>query len=82
MNKDTTNLQIIGEVDKNEEKGNISVNKLKVVYVNARSIMNKLDELQCIAVEENPDIICITETWAHKDNRCRTEPGELQFSSK
>ena len=29
--------------------------------------MNKLDELQCIAVEENPDIICITETWAHKD---------------
>ena len=60
----------MGEGDKNDEKrstGHITVYKLKVVSVNARSIMNKLDELQCIAVEENPDIICITETWAHKD---------------
>ena len=58
------------EVDKNEEKrstGHITVHKHKVVSVDARSIMNKLDELQCIAGEENPDIICITETWAHKD---------------
>ncbi|KAK2162145.1 hypothetical protein NP493_1538g00003 [Ridgeia piscesae] len=58
------------KADKNDEKrstGHITVHKLKVVSVNARSIMNKLDELQCIAVEENPDIICITETWAHKD---------------
>ena len=42
--------------------------------------MNKLDELQCIAVEENPDIICISETQRH--NRRRTEPGGIQFSSK
>ena len=57
----------MGEGDKNEEKrstGHITVHKLKVVSVNAKSIMNKFDELQCIAVEENPDIICITETDA------------------
>jgi hypothetical protein len=39
----------MGEGDKNDEKmstGHITVHKLKVVSVNARSIMNKLDELQ------------------------------------
>ena len=67
MYNDTKNLHKMGEGDKNDEKmstGHITVHKLKVVSVNARSIMNKLDELQSIAVEENPDIICITETWA------------------
>ena len=60
----------MGEGDKNEETrstGHITVNKLKVVSVNTRSIMNKLDELQCITVKKNPDIIRIIETWAHKD---------------
>ena len=43
------------EWDRNEEKGStglITVHKPKVVSVTARSIMNKLNELQCIAVEE------------------------------
>jgi hypothetical protein len=35
----------MGEGDKNYEKRS-TVHKLKVVSVNARSIMNKLDELQ------------------------------------
>ena len=70
MYKDTNTLHKMGEGDKNEGKksiGHITVHKFKVLSVNARSIMNKFDELQCIAVEKNPDIRCMTETWAHED---------------
>ena len=35
------------------------------MYVNARSIMNKLDELQAVSLEEQPDILGITESWTH-----------------
>ena len=38
---------------------------LKCMYVNARSIMNKLDELQAVLFEEQPDILGITESWTH-----------------
>lgn len=36
---------------------------LKVIYFNARSIVNKLVELQLIMSTEVPDVICITESW-------------------
>ena len=35
-----------------------SNNKLKVISVNARSLLNKLDDMQCVASEENPDLTC------------------------
>ena len=38
--------------------------KLKCFYFNARSIINKRDELELYVFQENPDIIGITETWA------------------
>ena len=38
--------------------------KLSCFYVNARSIINKRDELELYVVEEKPDIIGITESWA------------------
>jgi ribonuclease P/MRP protein subunit RPP40 len=40
------------------------ITKLKCFYVNARSIINKRDELELYIFDENPDIIGITETWA------------------
>ena len=38
--------------------------KLKCFYVNARSIINKREELELYILNEKPDIIGITETWA------------------
>ena len=37
--------------------------KLKCIFTNARSIMNKVDELHCIIEEEKPDLVSIVETW-------------------
>ena len=38
-------------------------NKLSCMYFNARSIVNKLDELEIYTKEEELDIIGVTETW-------------------
>lgn len=40
---------------------------LKCLYFNARSIMNKLDELELYLTQEKPDIVGITETWTFED---------------
>lgn len=45
------------------------------MYLNARSIANKIPDLLCLVQEENPDVICITETWL--DNRISTESLRL-----
>lgn len=34
---------------------------------NARSILNKVDVIESIILEHEPDIVVITETWLHKD---------------
>lgn len=39
---------------------------LKIVYINARSIKNKMDEIEILANGEKADIIIITETWINK----------------
>lgn len=69
INTYSKNLHKIGEGNKKEigSTGHITVNKLKAISVNARSLLNKLDEMQYVATEENPDLIYVTETWAHKD---------------
>ena len=36
---------------------------LNIVYFNARSIFNKLDELQLFLYDKDPDLVIITETW-------------------
>jgi len=38
--------------------------KLKCFYVNARSIVNKREDLELYISDEGPDIVGITETWA------------------
>ena len=44
------------------ECSNSSSKCLNILYFNARSILPKLDELKIVAEENNPDIICITES--------------------
>jgi len=74
LTKDTTNknkegkvLKSIGNIiDKvnveNEERRNLSI-----IYLNARSIINKIDELRILAREHKPDIIGVVETWLNEN---------------
>ena len=41
---------------------------VKVLYGNAWSILNKVDELRLLSCDISPDIICITETWCNLDH--------------
>ena len=38
--------------------------KLKGTLINARSLMNKREELEALAYEKEPDFILVTESWA------------------
>ena len=48
-------------------KGNTSKTELKCVCSNARSIINKKNELDIMVDEIKPHIIGITESWANND---------------
>ena len=39
---------------------------LRILYTNARSIVNKIQELKLHVLDTNPDMITITETWAQQ----------------
>ncbi len=61
-------LEINSKNDKTSVSRKVSKNKLKVLYCNARSVRNKMDELKGIVALEDIDIIGITESWANKDD--------------
>lgn len=43
--------------------GESSNSELSVWYYNARSVLPKMEELRLVCATENPDIICIVESW-------------------
>ena len=47
------------------KEGRSRNDKIRVIYTNARSIVNKMSELKAIAATKNPDIIIITESWTN-----------------
>ena len=47
--------------------GNTSKAEIKCVCLNARSIINKTNELNIMVNDIKPHIIGITESWAHND---------------
>src|SRR5271169_6404308 len=51
-------------VCKSGRKFTVNSGNLNCFYANARSLINKIDNLELYVVEEKPDIIGITETWA------------------
>ena len=58
----------VEEKNKNKEDRKVKTfNKLSCFYVNARSIMNKKDELELYLIQEKPDIVGITETWLYEE---------------
>ena len=48
-------------------QGNTSKSEIKCVCLNARSIINKKNELNIMVDDIKPHIIGITESWANKD---------------
>jgi hypothetical protein len=40
---------------------------LVVLYMNAQSVVNKVNELSVIAADLEPDLILITETWCNAE---------------
>ena len=52
---------------KADNKGvEICDSSFRVLYCNADSLLNKIDELTLFVVEDNPDFIVINETWANE----------------
>ena len=45
---------------------NVDIRPLKAILINARSLINKIQELESVQFQENPDIIFITESWAEE----------------
>ena len=63
------NVSVINEIN---ETGNLkefvsNKDKLACFYVDARSIVYKMSELELYVYEEKPDIIGITESWTFED---------------
>ena len=56
-----------------------SSNMLQIIYFNVRSLLPKISELQLLCLTENPDVVCVTETWLDVDvDDCEIEiPGYL-----
>ena len=50
-----------------DKSQNINKNELRCVCLNARSIIKKRSDLDFMVADIEPDIIRITESWAHKD---------------
>lgn len=46
------------------EQGSHSVS---VLYLNAQSIVNKINELNCVTNDKQPDIVCICEAWTKEE---------------
>ena len=51
----------------NSQCAKSGMNKLSILYYNARSILPKLDNLTAICCASNPDIVCIVESWLSGD---------------
>jgi len=42
-------------------------NGLKIVHLNAQSLLKKIDELRFLFTQSNVDLICVSETWFVND---------------
>ena len=63
---------VCGDRSKGEKKSCVETvtgggNLVKLLYTNAQSVVNKMEELRVLASLKQPDIIAITETWTNGD---------------
>ena len=70
-NNNPVNVQMVSNerIDLNRQRGvsAASDKQLNIVYFNARSIKNKMDEFKIFVYQNKPDIIGIVETWLNED---------------
>ena len=64
-----TNKIDINRRKKCRKSGQKTRNRHSVMYFNARSIRNKIPELKAYVALEDPDIVCITESWLDMEKR-------------
>jgi len=64
---DSTNMRGINKI-KGKAKEELITKPLNIIYFNARSIRNKMDELNILINQVKPDIVGIVETWLSEDN--------------
>ena len=51
----------------NQQKGQEKKQTLKAIYFNARSIQKKINDLELLVNEKNPDLILICESWCNEN---------------
>ena len=56
-------------------------NELLIMHLNARSLVNKIEDIQIICQTAKPDILCITETWLNESvpQNALTPSGYKQY---
>ena len=61
----------------NEQPKEKELRTLNLIYLNARSITNKLNDLAVLINDHNPDVILVTETWCNENttNAMLSMPG-------
>lgn len=70
--EDIINTVILGldnnGIDQNNHDNNSLKKQLKFIHINVRSIFNKLNLVELLSVNHDPDILCFTETWLNEQN--------------
>jgi len=55
--------------------------EVRVVLLNCHGAEGKLNTMQNLCLEQNADILLLTETWAHNDNALPDLPNFVQWST-
>ena len=56
----------VGGSKRKEESCLHGSGSMSVLYANAQSINNKINELRALVVEMKPDVVALTESWTWK----------------
>ena len=62
-----TEIIILKQIRGEEKNKYSNIDKISCLYLNARSVINKRDELELYIIENKPSIIGVKESWANCD---------------
>ena len=63
---DASNRDTDIDASADSREGDNDASDLDILYTNAQSLVNKIEELRAIIAINNPDVTIITETWTHE----------------
>ena len=70
----------VGGSKRKEESCMDGSSTMSVLYANAQSVNNKINELRAVVVEVKPDVVALTESWTERRRR-RRRPNSRRTSS-